>query len=694
MGNTSSREVKAESKGDGRKRKALSTAVNKVTNNFTASPTTTPLHISRPTPIGHRVVLHDQATPLSSLTGFGIGMPGITIQSPGINQSRGSSLLSDDLSQLSSPISNSPRSLSRSFGSETGGLIFGEEMGYSLLEGKKPSNRLMPRPASPINVQTGSGKPNIYNYQDDRESDRQQRQHYLFKRVFNGNYAVPLEKPTAILDCGCGAGVWAQEMCIKFPNATVIGLDLTPPRKHSRGIREEGLMYVGRDITKDLGFLEGTFDFIYQRDMGTVVPSWRWAGLLVEFASIMKPGGWIQLVECDLPYKCPGPVLSLVNEWYDAVSGALDINVHYAAGIKDKLRDACFQDIQEQTYDIPIGEWPDDPKQKEFGFLYREQQKALFKSMKKWWLDEIHVTSEDYDQVSQEALEEFEEYHSFTRWRVFTARKPLHVILASTLGCSIIFEVSRVVSRQLFPKTFKRFRGFNELNWNIHVVSLVHCITTVIGAFINLYSGELSDDRVFGYSARLMNINSLSCGYFLWDMVTGIRYIKYQGIGMAFHGVASFLVFILAYRPFFNYYGAVFMMYELSTPFLNFNWFMDKLGWTGSRIQLLNGIVLLCTFFGARILRFIKHETEFPYFVSLFCYKYFTTRTIAKYIEPLTDMVAYGSANIILNCLNVYWFGLMIRMVISRFSGKPLPAQPVTQSVTQPLAQPLAQKAE
>lgn len=45
--------------------------------------------------------------------------------------------------------------------------------------------------------------------------------------------------------------------------------------------------------------------------------------------------------------------------------------------------------------------------------------------MKKWWLDEIHLTSEDYDRVSREALQEFEEYHSFTRWRIFTARKPL-----------------------------------------------------------------------------------------------------------------------------------------------------------------------------------------------------------------------------------------------------------------------------
>lgn len=35
--------------------------------------------------------------------------------------------------------------------------------------------------------------------------------------------------------------------------------------------------------------------------------------------------------------------------------------------------------------------------------------------------------------------------------------------------------------------------------------------------------------------------------YFLWDMVTAIRYIKHQGVGMAFHGVAAFAVFILSF---------------------------------------------------------------------------------------------------------------------------------------------------
>ena len=43
------------------------------------------------------------------------------------------------------------------------------------------------------------------------------------------------------------------------------------------------------------------------------------------------------------------------------------------------------------------------------------------------------------------------------------------------------------------------------------------------------------------------------------------------------------------------------MLYELSTPFLNIHWFCDKLGMTGSKLRMYNGIALLVTFFGCRI---------------------------------------------------------------------------------------------
>ena len=43
------------------------------------------------------------------------------------------------------------------------------------------------------------------------------------------------------------------------------------------------------------------------------------------------------------------------------------------------------------------------------------------------------------------------------------------------------------------------------------------------------------------------------------------------------------------------------MLYELSTPFLNIHWFFDKLGMTGTKAQLYNGLILLSVFFGCRL---------------------------------------------------------------------------------------------
>lgn len=50
--------------------------------------------------------------------------------------------------------------------------------------------------------------------------------------------------------------------------------------------------------------------------------------------------------------------------------------------------------------------------------------RALFKSMKRWWCSEIKVSQQEYDRVCAEALEEFEEFHSSARWKIFTATKP------------------------------------------------------------------------------------------------------------------------------------------------------------------------------------------------------------------------------------------------------------------------------
>ncbi|CDS09320.1 hypothetical protein LRAMOSA10680 [Lichtheimia ramosa] len=240
-----------------------------------------------------------------------------------------------------------------------------------------------------------------------------------------------------------------------------------------------------------------------------------------------------------------------------------------------------------------------------------------------------------------------------------TLRYHWQEILLSTLLCSIIFELSRFLSPLLFPKTFQFFKGYTPTNWHIHVVSFCHSTMISIGSIVILMDGELAKNKIFGYSAYATTLYSLSCGYFVWDIIQAVRYIKYQGIGMVFHGIAGFVVIFFSYRPFINYYGSIFLLYEASTPFLNFNWFMDKLGWTGSKLQLVNGIILIFTFFMARIV--VGFYMSYRLWIDIYA---------VKELIPLRYWVIYGTANVVTSFLNVYWFGLMLRSLRKRFPSK------------------------
>ena len=127
--------------------------------------------------------------------------------------------------------------------------------------------------------------------------------------------------------------------------------------------------------------------------------------------------------------------------------------------------------------------------------------------------------------------------------------------------------------------------------------------------------------------------------------------------------------------------ASTFILYELSSPFLNFHWFFDKLDLTGSRRQLFNGIFLLSTFFGCRLcwgtyqsLRVYQdmwmalHHTPGATYGKA---ESLIHDEIMKYtgeeVLPLWLAVTYLGSNLVLNALNFYWFAKMIDALRKRF---------------------------
>ena len=310
------------------------------------------------------------------------------------------------------------------------------------------------------------------------------------------------------------------------------------------------------------------------------------------------------------------------------------------------------------------------------------------------------------------------------------------------LGAYIMYQttqslVSPLISPYLFPEIYPKLTRRTRVNWDVHVVSLLQSLVINTSAlYVMLTDQERKDmqasavERVYGYTGASGLIQGLAAGYFVWDLVVSVRYLKIFGPGILAHAVTAFAVFSLGFvstcppveiavhgkltcfvqRPFCNYYGPVFILYELSTPFLNVHWFCDKLNMTGGKLQWYNGMILLSVFFGCRliwgtyqslrvyqdvwhtmhlnlqsgpVLREIRESTHSSIFVprdGQLCLgekscvsahaevmKFTGLQTQAI---PLWLAMVYLTCNMVLNALNFYWFGKMIETVRKRFDGK------------------------
>ena len=93
---------------------------------------------------------------------------------------------------------------------------------------------------------------------------------------------------------------------------------------------------------------------------------------------------------------------------------------------------------------------------------------------------------------------------------------------------------------------------------------------------------------------------------------------------------------------------------------------MDKLGMTGSTAQLVNGIALIATFGGSRLVWGTYQS------VKMYQDVWLAFKTPGELPVPPWLALAYLTSTTVLGVLNFYWFGRMIKTIRARFE-KPKP---------------------
>jgi|GEM_PF-482285 len=227
---------------------------------------------------------------------------------------------------------------------------------------------------------------------DEQEINRLDFQHFLLHQALGGNYAAPIKQPASILDVGCGTGRWAIEMARTFPRANVIGLDIVAPATPSEKL-PDNYLFMNGNILDGLPFTPASFDFVHMRLLFLAIPADCWLFAVRELVRITRPGGWIELVEGDLP-KNGGPPLETLNHWINDASRQRGVDLRLGAQIGKFLHDAWAMDVATHDIKFPVGRYGG-----RVGQMTAVDVFAMIESLRASVIMQGIATSRQYDQT-------------------------------------------------------------------------------------------------------------------------------------------------------------------------------------------------------------------------------------------------------------------------------------------------------
>ncbi|CAG8614076.1 12937_t:CDS:2 [Ambispora gerdemannii] len=263
--------------------------------------------------------------------------------------------------------------------------------------------------------------PCVFPVEDENETIRNEEKHTIVRLLFDGNFSAPIEDRLKagglkILDVGCGPGTWIIEMAKTYALCSFTGVDMSP-NYFSRAL-PENVELIQADILKGLPIENGEFDFVVMHFLNGCFAIRQWESIIIpEIVRVMKPGAWLEWLECDAALKNQGENTKKMLQALLSLANSRGTNPWLVVEIPGILKNSGVlvninTEIRAVKYCSPG----------KCGELARKGFISLFQFMKNQTMEFMSITSHEYDQLLVKANEELEQYQTINEYYRFNAQ--------------------------------------------------------------------------------------------------------------------------------------------------------------------------------------------------------------------------------------------------------------------------------